>query len=270
MWCGRTLAVNLGVIFLFSCSIAEAAVIGLLLYRRLWRTLPFFFAYNVWTLIGDGGGYAIFHSSPKLYTTTYIAVMTVDSVLEFGVLVELGWSALRPLRASLPRSALVAVAGLILALGAVIWPFAAIPAAANRSLEIGILGRLQQTFSILRVLVFVALAAGSQLLSIGWRDRELQIATGLGFTSLAGLAVAILHTHQATWAQYRNAYDFVVASSLCCMFYWVVCFSRKEAERREFTPQMQNFLLAMAGAARTTRQALEDSSPRKARKQKPM
>ena len=32
------------------------------------------------------------------------------------------------------------------------------------------------------------------------------------------------------------------------------------AERREFTPQMQSMLLAVAGAARNTRIALDDSS----------
>lgn len=257
---------NLDLLFLFSGCIAEAAVIGLLLYRRLWRAFPFFLAYNVWSLIGSAGGYAIFRGNSKLYLTAYIVVVVVDSVLLFGVLVELGWSVLRPLRASLPRSALAVVAGLILALGAAIWPFAAFPGAVHLSREMAALMRMQQTFSILRVLAFVALAAGSQLLSIGWRDRELQIATGLGFNSLVGLGVAMLHMHQTTRAQYSNWNEVVVASYLCSLLYWVVSFARKEAERREFTPQMRSFLLAVAGAAHTTRIALEDSGKADVRK----
>jgi hypothetical protein len=192
--------------------------------------------------------------------------MIVDSVLLFGVLVELAWSILRPLRSSLPRRALVVVAGLILAVGVAIWPFAAISAAANVSREVAVLGRLQQTFSILRVLVFLALTAFSQLLSIGWRNRELQIATGLGFTSLVGLAVAMLHTHETTWTQYRHMNDLVIASYLCSLLYWIVSFAQKEAERREFSPQMQSLLLAVAGAARSTRMTIQDSSPVKTRK----
>ena len=45
------------------------------------------------------------------------------------------------------------------------------------------MSQLQHTVSILRILFFLVLAGGSQLLSIGWRDRELQVATGLGFYS---------------------------------------------------------------------------------------
>lgn len=261
---------SLDTILWISGSVGEAAVIALLVYRRFWRTFPVFLLYSIWTLLGSIAAYVILHRYTAAYVTDYIVEMIVDSVLMFGVLVELGWSVLRPLRASLPRTALLGVAGLILALGALIWPFAGIPMAAHLSREVGILGHLQQTSSILSVLVFLALAGFSQLLSIGWRHRELQIATGLGFISLVGLAVAMLHTHQTTWAQYKNLNDFAVASYLCSLSYWVVCFSHKEAERKEFTPKMQSFLLAVAGSARTTRLVLEDSSPHKQRNREPM
>jgi hypothetical protein len=50
------------------------------------------------------------------------------------------------------------------------------------------------------------------------------------------------------------------------LLYWTVSFAQKEAERREFTPQMRGFLLAAAGAARANRIALTESqmvNPRK-------
>ena len=259
---------NLNTILWLAGSLAEAVVIGLLLYRRLWRTFPAFLTYNVWILAGSIAAYLVLHHYPSAYVTDYIVELIVDSVLIFGVFVELGWSVLRPLRVARPRRALLLIAGLILALGAAIWPFAAFPGAARVSREVAALMRMQQTFSILSVLVFLGLAGGSQLLSIGWRDRELQIATGLGINSLAGLAVAVLHMHQTTTAQYSNWNEVVVASYLCSLLYWVVSFSQKEAERKEFTPKMQSFLLAVAGAARTTRMTLEDSSSTKTSKQK--
>jgi hypothetical protein len=258
--------VSLATIFWIAGSVGEAAVIALLLYRRFWRSFPVFLLYSIWTLVGSIAAYVIMHRYASAYVTDYIVEMIVDSVLMFGVLVELAWSVLRPLRASLPRSALLVVAGLILILGAVIWPFAGISVAANLSREMGILGRLQQTSSILSVLVFLVLAGGSQLLSIGWRDRELQIATGLGFISLAGLAVAMLHAHETSWAQYRELNEFWVASYLCSLLYWVVSFAQKEAERREFSPQMRSLLLAVAGAARSTRLSMEDSRQAKSPK----
>jgi hypothetical protein len=52
---------------------------------------------------------------------------------------------------------------------------------------------------------------------------------------------------------------------MCSLAYWGVCFATKEAERREFTPQMQSLLLAMAGTARSTRIALAESAADKSR-----
>jgi hypothetical protein len=151
--------------------------------------------------------------------------------------------------------------------GAAIWPFAVVPGLAHLSKLPLLLTQLQQTVSILRILFFLFLAAGSQLLSIGWRDRELQVATGLGFYSLVNVAISILQARQSTRLQYVHLEQFVVAGFLVSLIFWLVSFAQKEAERREFTPQMQSMLLAVAGAARSTRVALEDSHGDKARKQ---
>lgn len=243
--------------------VAEAAVIGLLFYRRVWRLLPVFCVYCAWALLSDAGNYLVHTLFLSSYLTTYLAETVVDSILEFGILVELAWSVLRPLRASLPRSALVVVGVLILAVGAAIWPFSIAHAFANMSRELQDLERVQQTASIMRILFFLVLAGCSQMLSISWRDRELQVATGLGFYSLVSLAVEILRTHGEMQPHYLLLNRFAAAGFLFSLVYWVVSFAQKGAERREFSPQMQRALLAVAGAARTSRVALTDSAPAK-------
>jgi hypothetical protein len=246
--------------------VAEAAVVVLLLYRRVWRTLPVFCIFCVWTLFSDLGAYAVYHFFRPSYSKAYLAEVIVGSALEFTVLVEVAWSVLRPMRTSLPRSILVVVGALIVAAGAAIWPFSGIHELAGLSPVMRNLIRLEQTTSILRILFFLALAGSSQLFSIGWRDRELQVATGLGFYSMVSLVATILHTHQAMGPAYLHLEQVVVAGSICSLLYWVFSFAQKEAERRAFTPQMQHLLLAVAGAARTTRVALTDSEPPKTRK----
>ena len=77
----------------------------------------------------------------------------------------------------------------------------------------------------------------------------------------------MLHSRLADASQFRYLDEVVIGSYLCCLLYWIFCFAQKEAERRAFTPQMQGMLLAVAGAARTTRVALEDTRPGKPRKQ---
>jgi hypothetical protein len=248
----------------------EIAVMGLLIYRRAWRKLPWFFAYSVLLIVDGCVSYLVSHYAPKAYFNTYFISNIIDSVLEFCVLVELSWSIFRPFKASLPKHTVWYLAGFMALAGAVIWPFAKNPAFAHIPApwysQWDLLGRFMQTDSFLRVLFFLVLAGCSQLLSIGLRDRELQIATGLGFYSLVALGVAALQTHVGGLVHYRDLDYMRQASYLGCLAFWVFSFAQQEAERREFSPQMQGLLLAVAGAARGTRVGLTGSSSGKSRR----
>jgi hypothetical protein len=258
---------SLDITLWFAYIAVEAALVGLLLYRRAWRTLPVFCAYCAWDVCSNIVAYLISRFYAASFLHVYIAETLLDSALLLCVLVELVWSVLRPIRSSLPRSALAVVGVLLLLAAAVIWPFASFSGLAHiASKQWLMLTQLQHTVSVLRILFFLLLAGGSHLLSIGWRDRELQVATGLGFYSLVSIAVSILQAHQSTGVQYARLNEFVVVSFLGSLFYWAYCFSQKEAERREFTPQMQSFLLAVAGAAHSSRVALTESRSEKTRK----
>jgi hypothetical protein len=239
--------------------LAETVVVGLLIYRRVWHLLPIFCIYCAWDLLSNIWGFASRQFFPDSYNaTSYFLQTVVDAILQFAVLVELAWSVLRPIRSSLPRGSQLAVALLLLAVGAAIWPFVTLAGLSHLPKLLYVVFRFQQTVSILRILFFVVLAACSQLLSIGWRDRELQVATGLGLYSLVSLGVSMLQAHQTGGMQYSHLNEFVIAGFLCSLGYWVFSFAQKQAERREFTPQMQNLLLAVAGAARANRAALSD------------
>lgn len=243
----------------FAYIAIEAALLGLLLYRQTWRSLPVFCSYCAWDILSNIGAFLINKYLPASYFRAYFAQTIIDSTLLFCVLVELAWSSLRPLRASLSRWFLLVVAALVLIAAAIIWPFTALPTLVHVGRRGLMLAQIQQTVSILRILFFLVLAGASQLLSISWRDRELQVASGLGIVSIVSLAAAMLHMHETSASQYQVLAEIVVVSYVCCLVYWVVCFSQKEAERREFTPQMQSFLLAVAGAAHSTRVTLSES-----------
>lgn len=254
---------------LLACAVTEAAVLALLLFRHLWRMFPLFVSYSIWTLFSGLGFFVIlrrYSAASHIYVSAYLADIIVDSALLFSVLVELALSALRPIRGALARRSLVIVIFLIMGVGAALWPLTTVPDAARMAREFVILLRLQQAVSMLSILAFLVLAAFSQLLSLSWRNRELQIATGLGIYALVSVAVTVLHTYPAMRPQYNHLDEFVVAAYLVSLLYWVASFARKAEERREFSPQMQSMLLAVAGAARATRVALADSNARNARK----
>lgn len=248
----------------FAGFVVEVAAVGLLAYKRVWRIFPLFFAYCIWGPLSDSALYLIQHSFPGSYLTIYGIFNGLDSALQFSVLIELAWSVLRPIRASLPRGTVIVVAILVLVGGAAIWPLSGINLGGFPP-EVRDPLRLIQTASILRIVFFLALAGCSQLLSIGWRDRELQIATGLGLYSLVSLSVTVLHIQQSLQNQYHLLDQFVVISYLVSYAYWIFSFAQKEAERREFTPQMESFLLALAGTARTARVSMMDSTSSKNR-----
>jgi hypothetical protein len=251
--------VSLHNLFWLAGIATEIAVVGLLLYRRMWRSMPVFFAYCIWALLSDAAMFSIAVWAPARFDMqAYFAATAIDLAMQFSVLVELVWSVLRPVRVGLSRRAIWVVAGLIVAAGGAIWPFAGVPDMDVPSRLWRLLVQMEQTASILRILFFVVLAGGSHWLSLGWRDRELQIASGFGFYSLMSVGVAVVNSHLASGGQFRQMYYVVAVSFLCSLLYWVFSFAQQEAERREFTPQMRQILLTLAESARVSRVALND------------
>ncbi len=254
---------NLDMILWLTGLFAEAGVIAFCLRAHLLRTAPMFCSYVTWSLLVDSLFLFLhLHYPPShaIYYWSYIPQTIIDSLFQFAVLVELGWAVLRPLRASLPKHSILILAGLITIAGAVIWPVAGWTLPRNLPSSWRTLVHIQQTFAVLRVVVFVGLTGFSQMLSIGWRNRELQIATGLGLYSMSSLVVSFIHAHQAPGTRYTQMDEFVMATYVCSLIYWIVSFAQKEQERHEFTPEMQSFLLTVTGAARGTRVALANSS----------
>ena len=260
---------NPDTILWLSGLVAEAVVVVLCIRTKLYRVTPVFCAYLAWSFFGDILFFVLTRQFASKSFQLYVGEMIVDSIFQFCVLVELEWAVLRPIRASLPKHSIVILAVLVIVLGAVIWPLARWTLPAHLSSTGTFYVQLQQTIAALRVVFFMAMAGFSQLLSIGWRNRELQIATGLGFFSMCSLAISLIHTHQTVLIQvhqatapnpYYHLLDQIGAASyICSLLYWVVSFAQQEQERQEFTPQMRSFLLAVAGAARGTRVALAES-----------
>lgn len=245
--------------------VAEALFLALLTRKRVYRLLPIFYCYLLWALLSDCGMILLHHRFPSHYLQIYIGEMSIDSAMQYLILVELLWSVLRPFRESLPRGTVVGISILIVALGAAAWPFSNVQAFAGYPAAWHVLSRLEQTISILRIVFFLALAGCSNFLQIGWRDRELQVATGLGFFSLISMSGSVLHAHQALDAHYHIVDQVVGASYLCSLVYWVIAFAHAEAPRREFTPQMRTFLTTIAKTASVQRAQIAEAAASQAR-----
>lgn len=264
-----TLATNLEI----ASFAVQAIVIGLVLFRRIYKTLPLFSCYLAWLLLIQGASayFETQNSASHVFERVYFAASIIDTTLVVSVLIELSMSVLKPIRSSLPPWTFFVMSGLLVAAFFLIWRFAKPPGLGGLQAITQHTVHLDITASVLRIVFFLAIAGCSQLLSLGWRDRELQIATGLGFYSLVSLSVTLLHMNQGAGTEeaksiYHVLDEVVAGSYIVSMFYWVVSFAQKVPERREFTPQMQSFLLALAGNARTTRIAMTGTSDLNKRK----
>ena len=246
---------------LVSAMTAEMAIVILMLRGRVFRTFPIFSFYLCWSLFSDAFlAYVRVDYANGVFFKIYQVQLVCDSAMIFALLVEVAWSVLRPIRNALPKYSWVGIAALLGIGSAILWPVAGLASPRDLLPEGRTLFLLQQTPAILRAVFFLALAGFSQVLSIGWRDRELQIATGLGFYSIVSLAVTEFHIHQVSGTKIYHSLDLIVSASyLAALVYWVFALASRPVERREFTPQMKSMLLALAGTTRTARIDLEDS-----------
>jgi len=236
--------------------VVQAVFIAVLVWRRTYRSFPVFFSYIVWGVIGDGA---------VLIMRTWIAPSAVypfeveayvDSLFQYLVLIELAWSILRPIQRLLPKGFLLGISLVIAAAAFVVWPLSGIEHTVGYPGHLLIVLHAERTFAILRILFFIALACCSHFLAIGLRDRELQVATGLGFYSLVSVAGTMMHSSQSYGLNYLYVDIAIACSYLMSLLYWCYSFAQQEAARREMTPEMQGFLLGVAKVMRKQREQL--------------
>ena len=233
--------------------VAEVGLFSILLLRRQYTSFPVFTAYIGFNLLSDVGLASLLAAyPPHVAQVLELSTLPLQYVLELGVLFEIAWNVLRPVQASLPRGTIRAFAGLI-ALSILLGTLLAwhVRDTGNRLNEIK--STLTLTVGLLRMLIFAATAGFAQLLGIGWKNKVLRLATALSFYSAVSLIISLAEQHAAgsIWMErYRGiAYLFELG-----FLVWV--FTTKDVRRREFSPQMEQFLVTLAGRAKLARTAL--------------
>jgi len=112
---------------------------------------------------------------------------------------------------------------------------------------------LDLVVGLLRMLIFVATAAFAQLLGIGWRNRVLQLATALSFYSAVDLVVSLVERYSGGSDNLEHIRALAYVLELGFLLW---AFTTKEVRRREFSPQMEQFLVTLAGRAKLARRHL--------------
>jgi hypothetical protein len=239
----------LGLLGLF----AEIVLLTVLLARRQYKTFPVFTLYIAFNVLTDVGLAAVMAAyPPHVGHAIALMLLPLQYLSELAVLFEIAWNVLRPVHTSLPGGAIRAFVTLIVMAflcGTLLaWH---VHDTGNKLYDIR--RPLDITVGLLRMLIFVATAAFAQVLGIGWKNKVLQLATALSFYSAVDLIVS-LAARRSTGPDALEPIRGVAYALEIGFLVWA--FTTKEVRRREFSPQMEQFLVTLAGRAKLARTAL--------------
>jgi hypothetical protein len=246
----------------------HASLCVVLLRKGLARLYPIFFIYLLLNLAEDPLSLT-WSSTSEAYRRFYFVVTLLDYVLQLLIIFEIGKNVLRPSKRSLPFPITpVALVGVLVC--------ALIAASFSRQVQAVGTGDLVQLslrvtlgLAVLKLLLFAALAGFAQMLGIGWKSHVLQLATGLAFYAGVSLLIQIASSHVPSTNQqlYIHHLDRLMqiqaGAYIGTLVFWIWAFSRNEAPRKDFTPQMQEVLVTIAQSAKRTRLAVTRSTDRR-------
>jgi hypothetical protein len=232
--------------------LAEIGLFVVLVARRQWKTFPSFTLYIAFNLVYDIGLSALTVAQPHVGFLLALGLLPLQYLLELGVLLEIAWNVLRPVHSFLPVGSIRVFSGLVVF---------ALLGGSLLAWHLGNTGHKLDDFKapldlvvgLLRMLIFVATAGFAQLLGIGWRNRVLQLATALSFYAAVDLVVSLVERYSggSDNLEHIRALAYVLE-----LGFLVWAFTTKEVRRREFSPQMEQFLVTLAGRAKLARTAL--------------
>jgi hypothetical protein len=236
--------------------LAEFALLGVLLVRREYKTFPVFTLYIAFQISSDLL-VGVLSARPDHTPARIMGLLLLpfQYFLEMAVLLEIGWHLVKPVQSSLPPKIMKVFGYLtIIALSAgalLAWQVNPDAAQALEKLKF----RLDLTVGVLRMILFVITAGFAQMLGIGWKDKVLQLATGFSFYSAVDLIGSFIQSQHGS----SGADPLRVGGYLIELGFFLWAFTTKAVERREFSPQMQEFLVTISGRARNARAAIARS-----------
>jgi hypothetical protein len=249
--------------------VTQAALAALVIKKGMSRNYPILLTYLVFNLLEDPLAWIMFQGPKEPYFRFYFVVTILDYVLQLFLIAEIGRNVLSPSRTSLPFRLWPIATGILLVC-------AIIAAIFSPKSEGGGLNAATQVFSsitlglaVLKLLLFASLAGFAQLLGIGWKSRVLQLASGLAFYGACSLFIQLAISHirsvdpKTYDAHFVPLTELQSAAYLGTLLFWTWAFSRNEAPRKEFTPQMQQVLVTIAQSAKRTRVAVTRSTDRR-------
>jgi hypothetical protein len=246
--------------------VAQAALAFVIIRKKSSRDYPILLAYMFFNLVEDPLAWML--QNARIYPKFYFTFMVLDYLFQLLIVLEIGRNVLRPSKRSLPFRLWPVVTGGILICAILAATFSPQMQSDGNSGAAHTLLRVTLGLAILKLLLFAGMAGFAQFLGIGWKSRVLQLASALAFYGAISVLVQLSSSHLSSINPSYNAHlvglaQIQSAAYILTLVFWTWAFSRNEAPRKDFTPQMQEVLVTIAGAAKRTRLAVTRSADHK-------
>ncbi len=243
--------------------VAQAAIAYLMIRRGSRRDYPILLTYMFFNLAIDPLAWLL--QNTGIYMKFYFTGQVLDYLLQLLVIMEIGRNVLRPSRRSLPFRLWPIVTGGVLVCAIMAATFSPQTQSASNT---AVLLRVTLGLAVLKLLLFAGMAGFAQFLGISWRSLVLQLASALAFYGAVSLLVQLSSSHLLSTSPSYSAHLIRLAqlqwgAYFVTLISWIWAFSRNDAPRKDFTPQMQEVLVTIAGAAKRTRLAVTRSAEHK-------
>jgi len=251
--------------YLWACgTCGELLLLVILIFRSSYRSFPIFTSYIAWLTISDPLLMLVLSSqhgvAGQLYYRASFAFNLIQYSIEILVLFEIASVVFKPVFQGVDnRQSLLLGIAIVSAIGITAFLLTAdINSATLAHPRTYIV--VNTSMAILRLAVFILIAGFSQLLGLSWKNHVLQLTSGLAFYAAVTLLVELGHSHLRAGPNYARDYYALdhlrIGGYLCALYFWCYAFAKKEAPRKEFSPQMAKFLVSISGSAKRQRSVL--------------
>ena len=223
----------------------NAALLTILLVRRLWRLFPFFTGLIAFSIARTVLLFLISSShSGWAYFRTYYALLLVDYILQVALIFEIARTVLRPtgtwVRDARRGFLLWASVGALLAAGIAL----TVSPPGMSGFDLWDARSLVFT-ALLTCEMFLAMSTAANRLGLPWRSHVM--AVGQGLTVWAAIALLSDLGHVVFgWNRTFATFDYVLEFAyLGVLAFWAVSLWQPQRAREPLSPEMQKYLLAL-------------------------
>jgi hypothetical protein len=232
-------------------SALNAALVFVLLYKRRWKTVPWFTVWMIFQLTFAAACFVVYRVGSKgTYRWTYWLGALLDFLLQIAVVLEITACVMKRggewIEGAKSTLLPFAIGGPVIAAA-----FAATMTPATPNLLYSLYARASLFTTILICFLFAAVVRGSQRLGLDWRSHIARESYGLTLWTTAAFITDTLHSYWRTLEHFQTLEHVRIVFFQASLLYWCIAFWIPEPEPKPIPEEIRKALQAKSQTQRT-------------------